>query len=55
MTTFDDVAVVQTTISISKKLYTEFKEKASKEGFSVNDAIGSLIFNYVNELYPNNN
>lgn len=53
MTTFDDVAVVQTTISISKKLYTEFREKAAKEGFSVNDAVGSLIFNYVNELYPN--
>ena len=53
MTTFDDVAVIQTTVSISKKLYVEFKKKASKEGFSVNDAIGSLIFNYVNELYPN--
>ena len=51
MIDIDDAAVIQTTISIPKKLYREFQEKAKKDNFNVNDATCSLIYNYVNDVY----
>lgn len=51
MLSVDDAALIQTTLIIPKKLYAEFKEKVKTDGFNVNDAICSLIYNYNNDVY----
>ena len=51
MTDLDDAILAQTPITLPKALYKQFKEKIKTDGFSVNDAVCSLIYNYVNDVY----
>ena len=46
-----EAALIQTTLTIPKKLYQELRDKAKADNFNVNDAMCSLIYNYVNDVY----
>ena len=49
--TIEEVRIVQTTIIVPLNLFNQFKLKVKEEGLSNNEAINSLIYNYVNDVY----
>lgn len=46
-----DAKVSKMSIAVPSSLYSKFKDKAAIDGFSLNEAVCSLIYNYVNGTY----